>query len=300
MGAVDRLSRADIETLPHFSKKTAHEYSAACPFCGEGEDRFLYWPDKGNYYCRRCEAKGFVLEVDGRLITEEQRQAWAAAAKQRELQEAEKTKTALERLQMYHAANVARYHQQLTDRSWWYGKGLSDETINRFSVGYTTNCPTLPGYESYTIPITYRGKLYNIRHRLKEPTDGGKYRPEIAGLPSALFNADALDDEFAFEIVLVEGEIKAMVLEQLGFQAVGVPGANLFKPKWARMFANHNVYVVFDPGAESQAEKVWLELGSAGANAKLVQVPVKPDDFFTIYGGTPYDFYNFLQLGKPY
>ena len=39
------------------SSKCGDKYDSPCPGCG-GTDRFQYWPDAGNYYCRKCNKKG--------------------------------------------------------------------------------------------------------------------------------------------------------------------------------------------------------------------------------------------------
>ena len=295
------LTQQMIETLPNYKKAAVGEYSSACPFCGEGEDRFRFWPEKGNYWCRRCEAKGFVsdtgMQLDPAMLLE-----WQAKEAERKLQEQHSQLEKIDRLNVTN--NVMRYHQQLTpaSRGWWYSKGLTDATINRFKLGFTTNCPTLPGTESYTIPITYQDRLYNIRHRIAWADNGNKYRPEMAGLPAALFNADVLTSEDVFipEVVLVEGEIKAMVLQQFGFDAVGLPGANTFKAKWVQLFrqSTRPVYVALDPGADDWAVKIWQQLSEGGIDARLCTFPVKPDDFFVVYGGTASDFYFWLRCGK--
>lgn len=301
LSTVEKISAADIERLPHYRKATqAGEYSSACPFCNEGRDRFRYWPEVGNFWCRRCDAKGFVDEVSSLQFNPAQYEEWKRHEAERKEKERLAQLSAIDRLNEQN--NVARYHHQLTDRSWWYDKGLTDKTINLYQLGYTTNCPTAKGRESYTIPVSYRGRLYNIRHRLANGNNGNKYRPEMAGLPATLFNADILDDDTGFvsEVVLVEGEIKTMVLSQYSFDAVGVMGANSFKAKWVEFFKGKRVYVAFDPGADEQAARVWQQLGEAGVNTKLCCFPVKPDDFFVVYGGTPSQFYKFLMLGLSY
>lgn len=300
MQAIDTLTRQSIEHLPHYRKATANEYSAACPFCNDGQDRFRFWPDKGNYWCRRCEAKGFVdgsphIDLDPAAVAE-----WKAKEAERKEQE---RLTQIEKIDKLNGVNnIERYHHQLTNREWWYSKGVTDATIDRYRLGYTSNCPTAPGTESYTIPVTYNNKLYNIRHRLVDADNGNKYRPEMAGLPACMFNVDVLNDDLGFstEVVLVEGEIKAMVLQQYGFEAVGIPGANTFKAKWVRLFegSTRPVYVALDPGVEDLAASIWGQLRAGGINARLCTLPVKPDDFFVLYGGTPLDFYYYLQLGK--
>ncbi len=46
------------------TRKTANEYSSACPFCG-GIDRFIIKPEEGptgRYWCRQCGKKGDAIQ----------------------------------------------------------------------------------------------------------------------------------------------------------------------------------------------------------------------------------------------
>lgn len=291
------LSRLDIEHLPNFRRKTNRgEYSAACPSCG-GKDRFLFWPDKGNYYCRRCELKGFVSDNPGdSLFTTEQYDAWKRAERERQKKEHQQQQETIERLSKTNRADF--YHAQMTDRSYWYGQGLNDETIDKFKLGYCPACPTYQDSPSWTIPIFYQGKLYNIRHRLANPGANGKYRPETAGLPPAIFNADVLASG-DWMTVLVEGEVKAMVLQQYGFNTIGIPGANSFKDKWVKLFNPVSiVFVALDPGAEQQAREIGQTLARNEIETRVCRLPAKPDDMIVKYGANASDLFKFLILGK--
>lgn len=293
----DTLSRADILALPNRKRKTAHEWCSTCPFCG-GVDRFLSWDDKWNYYCRHCEAKGFAVDSpNSLLIPPEKYEEWKREQEAIEAREREAQLSVLDRIAR--SPNADRYHHQMSDRSYWYGQGLTDETIDKFKFGYSSICPTYPASASWTIPIYYQSRLYNIRHRLASPGESGKYRPEMAGLPAVMFNADALNSG-DWQIVLVEGEVKAAVLQQYGFTTVGIPGANSFKEKWVRLFKEVDgvVYVALDPGAEAQALKIGSMLASAGIETRVCTLPVKPDDFIVKYGGSPADLCKFLELGR--
>lgn len=37
------------------------EYHCPCPACG-GNDRFMFWPEEGRYWCRQCDAKGDAIQ----------------------------------------------------------------------------------------------------------------------------------------------------------------------------------------------------------------------------------------------
>lgn len=55
------------------------EFFGSCPFCNDGEDRFLIWNNPGNganpsYWCRRCDEKGdvwqYLVKHDGLTVSE--------------------------------------------------------------------------------------------------------------------------------------------------------------------------------------------------------------------------------------
>lgn len=288
------LTRLQVEHLPNF-KVRGDEAHSACPFCNAGEDRFIFWPDRGNYYCRQCERKGFLSDAPGDWSAEDRTKFMQEAA-DRAAREREAKRAALD-LMAGQALIAERYHLQLTDRAWWYAKGVTDWGIDEFNLGYCPSCPTFRASPSYTIPVYFKGKLLNIRHRLVNPaTPGDKYRPEMAGLPALLFGADILLDDMPY-VVIVEGEIKTIVLRQYGILAVGIPGANIFPSRWAQWFGKQRlVYVALDPGANGHAADIAQVLGD---KARVVALPCKPDDFITVYGGSPEQLEEFLKMGRP-
>lgn len=290
------LSRTDIERLPNHKRQTSREYSSMCPNCGEGDDRFRFWPEKGNYWCRVCEVKGFVTEGDKLIIDSAKYEAWQRIEELRKSKERLAKMSALDRLAA--TDNDSRYHHLMDSRLHWYNQGLNDATIDRYKLGYCPACPTFKDSPSHTIPITYKNKLYNIRHRLIYPNGSGKYRPEMAGLPSALFNADLLIEPGWFTVV-AEGEVKSMVLNQAGFPTVGVPGASSFQEKWAALFEKCGViFIAFDPGAEMGACRAGEMLQGVVGEVRICQLPVKPDDLLVKYGGSAAELFRFLMLGR--
>lgn len=291
-----QLTQATIERLPNYKKRTANEWSAACPFCGQGEDRFRFWPNEKNFWCRRCDTRGFVSDTNSLAFDRETWLKWQTQEADRKHQEELKRLALLDRLSREN--RTIFYHEQMKDRSFWYDKGLLDETIDWFELGFCCSCPTAPGRESYTIPVMYMGKLYNIRHRLAVSDDKGKYRPEIAGLPAAMFNADTLKGPGGY-VALVEGEIKTMCLLQAGISAVGIPGANTFKSKWINLFPKTKiVYVALDPGAEEQALTIGRMFKAAGIPVRVCNFKTKPDDFLIIGENTIEDFMKVLRCGR--
>jgi hypothetical protein len=90
-----------------------------------------------------------------------------------------------------------------------------------------------------------------------------------------------------------------MVLQQNGLPAIAIPGATIFKEKWLKLFnPQQMIYVALDPGVELAAIKIVKMFSRAGLQARLVSIPTKPDDFFTLYGGTNGQFCQYLKVGR--
>ena len=285
------------------------EYWALCPFHNDTHSDDFSVSERG-YYCFACGQSGGLIELARHLkLTNDTEglfrltpEAKADLERKRRKQEKARHKrhlTAIQRLQRERKDIV--YHRNLNDNSGLIQRkwGITQDTIEWFKVGYCHACPTSPYSDSITIPYYYHDKLINLRHRLSSPNGQGKYRPEMAGLPSAIFNADLLESEAEDWVILVEGEFKAMVLCQYGLPAIAIPGATNFKEKWAKLFDKiQKVYIALDPGVEKAAYRIGLMLSKAGVDARIVTLPCKPDDFIVLYGGDIGQLCRYLELGR--
>lgn len=300
---MDAIAEAEVKWGIKLKRVSGDEYAGPCPFCPDGgEDRFHVWQARGNYWCRVCDKKGFV--DDGVALSPEER-------RQREI---ERRLAEVERKQQEHARRLSilermaqevpqaeAYHRNLDivpgAREWWQKEGLFPAWQDFFTVGYCGRCPTDAAERaSYTIPVVDGGQLVNIQHRLAQAPNGDKYRPHMAGLGSNLFNTRHLDEQ-APGVLLVEGSKKAMVLEQYGFPAVAIAGCRNWKAEWTARFAYLDpVTICLDPDAMPSAERLAAFFPG---RARIVALPCKPDDFFSVYHGTQQQFQEFVKKARP-
>ena len=299
----DILTKAQAR-WPHlqFKRETPTEYSSPCPMCG-GDDRFRIFDD-GGVWCRQCDFKGWVNDDNdewSRLDPTERRLRIIEAkqrAMERRQEEHERRLSALER--MAKSTDHLRYHEALTMEAleyWWY-EGMSNDSIDQYKLGYCERCPTdRDGRASYTIAVYGRdGKtLTNIRHRLLNADNGDKYRPHMAGLGSQLFNSHYTTTASG-NIIITEGEKKSIILGQEGFANVGIMGQRSFQREWLTWLEPFKtVYVALDPDATHSAERLAKVFNGKGL---VVDLPVKPDDFFVKYGGTRDQFNEFIRQAR--
>lgn len=149
------------------------------------------------------------------------------------------------------------YHRQLLSSDeglrWHYDRGLTDQTIRRFKLGWITE--PAEGHERYAgspvIPyVTLTGKVVELRVRRREGKP--KYLRVGEDFPLAvprfrLFNpGHALPSPRSDHVVICEGEYDTMAAVQAGLRAVGVPGATQWHEPWCYLFTQTRVSIAFD------------------------------------------------------
>lgn len=135
------------------------------------------------------------------------------------------------------------FEEALTEsrRSVFYRQGLSDATIERFRYGYDER------NRRWVIPYLEGRRPMLFRYYNPEATgDELKYYWE-SGSSARLYNPSGATGDDKGRVIIAESELKAAVLCQLGYSAVGVPGAGMFKTEWHKQFNDaKRIYVVFD------------------------------------------------------
>lgn len=262
----DYLSKTSITY-----KTSADEAEAIvdCPFCDDAKKHLYIKNTDGCYYCQKCGAKGSwknLLESLG--INDE---VFLESNKGEETIEY-KAKLNTKKLD---PTLVEKYQKDLPQRIVDYLKsekrGLTDETIKNFKIGWDGKSITFPVFDK-------KGNLVNIRHRRDpEKEDGAKMWNEKGG-SAALFNIGVLSKKPSF-VIICEGEFDAMVAVQNGFDAVsGTAGAGTFKEEWIKEFDEiETIYILYDTdnaGKEGN-EKV---AGLFNKRTRIVFLPQEKDE----------------------
>lgn len=195
------------------------------------------------------------------------------------------------------AAGASYFHKALNEHPaavqyFEEERGLTRETIKRFKLGWADGKVSAhlrrAGFEDYQIKaagfLTYKGdeffnQVYTIPYyigptcvgvRQKEP--GGKYK-QPQGFGQRPFNIPAGD---ADEIILTEGEFDCMIAEQLGYTAIGVPGATQWQESWNSYVKDaRRVWCVFDNDDAGRKNSARIE-EIIGPRCKALTIPQKP------------------------
>lgn len=183
-------------------------------------------------------------------------------------------------------------------RAYLNGRGISDDVIERFLLGWD--------WRRITIPVVTRaGDQVHFRFA-KDPDDtlpGPKVIGE-AGVPADLYGWDAVQRK-PRQLVLCEGEFDRLVLEGRGFPAAtSTGGAGVFRKEWARALAPiPEVYVCFD--RDKAGRRGAKRVARLLPRARIVELPeeVGPGgdvtDFFVRLGKSPEDFAALLRQARP-
>lgn len=153
---------------------------------------------------------------------------------------------------------VSRYAEAVMEdqevAAYLQGRGIEWETASTFRLGVVDD--PYPGHERYVgmLAIPYLGtgdRPLTVRFRCLKAHDHrenyhGKYNT-MKDDPSRIFNVRAVIQAGA-EISVTEGEMDAMILNQIGIPAVAIPGADAWKTHYRRVLAGFSqVYVWGDP-----------------------------------------------------
>jgi DNA primase len=133
-------------------------------------------------------------------------------------------------------------------------RGITERTARMFRLGFVKEPET--GHEPYmgklAIPYLTPSGPIDLRFRSLNADGGPKYlsRP---GATTHIFNINALDSD-GDVLAICEGELDTVVATQAGFTAVGLPGANNWKPFYARVLADWEKVVLLCDGDNAGRE----------------------------------------------
>ena len=324
---------ADLDIRAYLESKGCHVKSAgageihtACFWCGEDPSkrgRLYIATDSeppGQFHCKICDERGALQKIrkhfgDPVLKDSDGGEHYRQAPSARNV--------------FRYAADF--YHENLGEHEQAYTylrevRGLTLDTIEGYKLGYASGGlrEYLEGkdftpdemiqsglvkqngqdflYAHITIPYYLDNNVVQVRGK----EIGGKYLTP-PGQKSYPFNIDFADG--AEEIVICEGEFDALVVQQLGFDAIGLPGAMGWQDAWTEMVADvKRKYICFD--LDETGRKAAEKLSDKLPNAKVVTLPTPAEhegkeefgldisDWINDYGHTSDDFNLLLRESK--
>lgn len=164
------------------------------------------------------------------------------------------------------------------------GRGLSSDYIEKYRLGYTADGIDGKYVNSIAIPyLTGTGSIRGVRFRRLGDTQP-KYL-HVKSHKGHLFNVGSVKHK---RVYLTEGEFDAIILEQMGLPAVGVPGAEAFKEEWKWLFVGNDVRIIFDgdDAGRNAAGQLNRLLRRVADETQVVKLP-DGEDVSSIYTRSP-------------
>lgn len=177
--------------------------------------------------------------------------------------------------------DIRRWHDAMPGhrREYWHGRGLIDSTIDAHLLGWDG--------KRYTIPCLYRGVPFGVKRRQSEIDDGIEHKYIMTtGSRAGLFNADVLWE--TDKVIICEGEIDCLLLNQYGYPAVSsTAGANTWKVKWAQLFSHiRQIWLLYDNDAAGMAGACKVQ--ATLRRAKIVRLPAGVKDVGDLFNEVPF------------
>lgn len=176
-------------------------------------------------------------------------------------------------------------------------RGFVHSTVDRFGLGFIPNDPAFDRREQGTwdfresVVIPYEDGLGRLRKLRFKPIREHEDRPktiEYKGGQPHLYAIRAADNATVY---VAEGEPDTMILWQLGFRAVGMPGASQFKDEWRLLFRQphvERVVLVLDPDKSGlmAAKRVRGLIAEVCEDVRTVRLAKEHDvnDMYLKYG----------------
>lgn len=324
-------------------QKKGGTYFGLCPFHNEKSPSFSVTPAKQMYYCFGCGQGGnvftFLMKYENYSFTEAVQNLAEKAGvtlPQGEYTAEEKKKADL-KMQLLQVNNeAARYFYRLLksekgQRAYEYlkNRGLSDETITKFGLGYSSNYKDdlyryikSKGYgddvlkESGLFTFSEKGVYDKFSNRVMFPimdinnrviAFGGRVmgdgQPKYLNSPETilfdksrnLYGLNIARGSRKDSMLICEGYMDVIALHQAGFNNAVASLGTAYTSKHAHLLKRYceNVYLTFDSdGAGVKAALRALPiLRDAGISAKVIDMkPYKdPDEFIKNLGAEEYE-----------
>lgn len=247
---VDELKSRGLSYTRHGT-----ELKGKCPFPElhlTGQDAnpsFTVNLDTGVYFCNACGSKGNIHTFYRMTRGCSKEEAWYALGDALGL---ERPQSADSRPGI-DPALPAKYHQALMTSTGVIReilaerRGLTDETLKKFQIGWDGERVTLPIYDEFSELVNIRRYKWNS---YEDNTKMINYEDEMGNAygENRVYGIEHLIDPKCTAVLWCEGEWDRLVAEQLGIPAcTTTAGANNFRIEWLKLIKQKKrIYICYD------------------------------------------------------
>jgi len=291
----------------------SQEMKITCPFHEDNNPSFSINNEIGSFHCfnPQCGASGGIVQFVKRIKdkTKYEAEQWLEEnyGEELKLNEVNKNKKKEKPKQPAISETEVRKWNTILKNSnkilnfLLNERGINKETIDKYQIGWDGS--------RITIPVRAEdGKIRNVR----------KYKPNSNSSESKLISYGKgygsarlypYENLVYDKVLLVEGEMDAILANQLDYKAITVTGgAGTWKTKWNELFEDKVVYITYDidDAGQTGAEKVARLLLPKAQEVKIVNLPInKPKngditDYFVRFGHTREELDSIIENTEPF
>lgn len=301
----------------HNVQRRGSEVKAECPFKDLHEGQTDANPSltvnlaKGVYYCNTCHSKGNIHTMYMKLYGCTSEEAWFQMGDGLQIPRPDSSKPTRPDIDV---GLVSSYHSVLMKLTGPIRevlrkrRGLTDDTLAKFQLGWDGERITIPIYDEYNTLVNFR------RYKWNSTEDNWKVLNYVDEHNNTygevrIFGIDRVIDPDIDYVVWSEGEMDRIINEQHGFPtACATSGAGTFRPEWTKYFRNKKrVYIAQDNDEAGRiATKRLCEKLYRVVDVYIIhwpeKFPAKGDitDFYTRCGMTTADFKQLLDSAEQY
>lgn len=259
---VDELKRCGLTYSRH-----GNEVKSQCPFTElhlAGQDRnpsFTVNLESGVYFCNACGSKGNMHTFYCATRHVDKQEGWFALGDALGLERP----TDIDSRPMIDPALPSKYHQALMQSTGVIRdvlrdkRGLTDETLNKFMIGWDGERITIPIYDENCELVNLRRYKWNS---YEDSTKMINYEDQFGNAygENRVYGIEHLTDDRCKAIVWCEGEWDRLVAEQLGIPACTMTaGANNFRIEWLKLLKRKKrIYICYDNDAAGKRATEFL------------------------------------------
>lgn len=181
-------------------------------------------------------------------------------------------------------SQTLRYQEHLyVAAEYLEGRGITEDTAVTARLGVVDEAihgDTEAAFQRLSIPYITRSGVVDLRFRCIRNHDCGEVGcPKYLGRPGASLRIYGVDDLVSAgnTIAVTEGELDCLILRQLGYPAVGLPGAESWKRHWGRLFEDFQRVVVFGDGDTAGVRFIRKFFDQFPQSTEAVQLPEGED-----------------------
>lgn len=188
---------------------------------------------------------------------------------------------------LYVAAEYLEARGITEDTAVWARLGVVDEGIHGDSEA---------AFQRLSIPYITRSGVVDLRFRCIRDHECGEVGcSKYLGRPGATLRIYGVDDLVSAgdTIAVTEGELDRLILRQLGYPAVGLPGAESWKRHWHRLLEDFSRVVVFGDGDAAGVRFIRKLMDQFPQSVEGVQLPDLEDvnSMYLLEGGGYFERY---------